>query len=81
MYTQARILSMHYSRIEHVVNLVCNTQVNILCFAESLNKPLANCVRTTCSKLSTSLEQLVTSLTGISDLLQGCPNNSDTDLL
>ena len=29
-------------------------------------------------KLSKSLEQLVTSLTGISDLLQGCPNNSDT---
>ena len=24
---------------------------------------------------------LVTCLTGISDLLQGCPNNSDTDLL
>ena len=29
-------------------------------------------------KLSKSLEQLVTSLMGISDLLQGCPNNSDT---
>ena len=31
--------------------------------------------------VSVSKKQLVTSLTGIDDLLRGCPNNSDTDLL
>ena len=47
----------------------------------SVNKPSTGCVRSACPELSTSLEQLGTSLTRISDSLQGCPNNSDTDLL
>ena len=37
MYSQSRILSMDYSWMEHVVNLVCNTHVNILRLAESLS--------------------------------------------
>jgi hypothetical protein len=46
---------------------------------------LKRCRQTWCSywssqvvKFGTDYWHLVTSLTGISDLLQGCPNNSDT---
>ena len=46
-------------------------------------KPATSCVRTACLSqvVRTSVQQLVASLTGILDLLQRCPNNSDTDLL
>jgi hypothetical protein len=36
--------------------------------SKSADKPSTSCVRTACPKLSTSLEQLVTSLMAISDL-------------
>jgi hypothetical protein len=38
-------------------------------------------VRTADTKLSTSLEQLVTTLLILSDLLQGCSNKSDTVMI
>jgi hypothetical protein len=46
--------------------------------SRSANKPSTSCVRTSCSKLSTSLDNLVTTLLILSDLLQGCSNKSDT---
>lgn len=50
-----------------------DTRKNVRTCRKSVDKPSTNCVR----KFSTSLEQLVISLTGKSDLLQGCLNNSD----
>ena len=42
---------------------------------------LSNSTYVKISQLVVSLLKLVTSLTGTSDLLQGCPNNCDTNLL
>ena len=49
---------------------------------KSVHKFLTRCIRTACSEfVRTSLEQAVdklTSLMGLSDLLQDCSNNTDT---
>ena len=45
---------------------------------QSVDTSSTSCVRTAYPKFSASLRQLVDSLTRMSDLLQGCPNNSDT---
>ena len=55
-----------------------STRKNLAIYSMSVDKPSTSFVSTGCTKLSTSLKQLLTSLTGISDLLQGCANNSDT---
>ena len=61
------------------------TRKNLTTCNKSADKPSTRCVRTACSKVVNKLFQtcwqLVTSLTKISDLLQGCSNNSDTILL
>ena len=55
-----------------------STRKNLAIYSKSVDKPSTSFVRTSCAKLSTSLKQLLTSLTVISDLLQGCANNADT---
>ena len=55
-----------------------STRKNLANYSKSVDKPSTSFVRTGCAKLSTSLKQLLTSLTVISDLLKGCANNSDT---
>ena len=55
-----------------------STRKNLAIYSKSVDKPSTSFVRSSCTKLSTSLKQLLTSLTGISDLLQGYANNSDT---
>jgi hypothetical protein len=49
--------------------------------SKSANKPSTTCVSTYCPKLSTSLEQLVTTLLILLYLLQGCSNKSDTVMI
>ena len=53
---------------------ILNIQSNFTTCYKSINELCLNC-------LSAVMFELLTSLTGISGLLQGCPNNSDTNLL
>ena len=50
---------------------------------KSVHKLLTSCVRIACSKLleHVTCQQLVTSLMGLSDLLQGCSDNADTFMI
>ena len=68
-----------------VFTCVIYTRKNLTTCNKSADKPSTRCVRTACTKFVNKLfqtcSQLVTSLTKISDLLQGCSNNSDTILL
>jgi hypothetical protein len=57
------------------------THKNLTSCNKSANKPSTRCIRTTCHKLSTGLEQLVTTLSKLSDLLQGCSDKSVTCLI
>ena len=61
------------------------TRKNLTTCNKSADKPSTRCVRTACTKFVNKLFQtcwqLVTSLTKMSDLLQGCSNKSDTILL
>jgi hypothetical protein len=57
------------------------TRKNLTSCNKSANKPSTRCIRTACHKLSTGLEQLVTTLSKLSDLLQGCSDKSVTCLI
>ena len=58
---------------------------NLTTCSKSANKSSKSCVRTSCYKLSTSLEQAVNNLEQplliLSDLLQGCPNKAVTIMI
>ena len=60
---------------------MCYTRKNAQVCYKSVHNLLTRCIRTACHKLSTGLEQLVTTLSKLSDLLQGCSEKSVTCLI